>query len=69
MADITPALFSANDAAKYLGVSRSYFDDHVRPFVPLVEMKPPTGKQPMPRFARADLDAFWGARRKEKRAS
>lgn len=64
-----PALFTPNDAAHYLGVSRSYFDDHVRPFLSVVDMRPPGGKQPMPRFARADLDAFWTARRKARKAS
>lgn len=64
-----PALFSADQAARYLGVSKSYFRDHVRPFIAMVEMKPPTGKQSMPRYARVDLDAFWTARRSERRAS
>lgn len=61
---IQPALLSANDAAHYLGISRSYFDDHVRPFVSEIDMRPPGGKQPMPRFARVDLDAFWEKRRR-----
>ncbi len=67
--DLAQALFSANAAARYLGVSRSYFDDHIRPFISFVEMKPPTSKQSMPRYARTDLDAFWLARRKERKAS
>lgn len=66
---IEPALLSANDAATYLGVSRRYFEEQVRPFVSVVDMKAPTSTQPMPRYAREDLDAFWRARRKDRKAS
>lgn len=60
------ALFDPNEAARYLGVSRRYFDDHVRPLVPIVDMKPPKSKQPMWRFRRADLDKLIDARTRAK---
>jgi len=64
-----PALFDLREAADYLGVSKSYFDDHLRKYLPVVDMKRPDAKQPMPRWAKADLDHFIDTRRKEKRAS
>lgn len=63
------ALFDPGEAAKYLGVSRSYFDEHVRPHISIVDMKAPGGKQPMWRFARTDLDAFIASRRREKKSA
>ena len=57
-------LYDPNEAAAYLGVSRSFFDDEIRPLVPIVDMKSPKRKQPMWRFAKADLDAFIASRRR-----
>jgi len=62
---ITPALLDANDAARYLGVSRSYFDDHLRQQLPPpIDMRHAQSKQPMPRFQRSELDALIAARAK-----
>ena len=66
---IDRALLDVGEAAKYLGVSRSYFDDHLRALLPIVDMKAPGQKQPMWRFTKADLDAFIESRRRERKAS
>lgn len=56
---VAPALLDANDAARYLGVSRSYFDDHIRRLLPPpIDMRHAQAKQPMPRWERAELDAL-----------
>lgn len=70
--DGTPAmkaLFDPNEAAAYLGVSRSFFDDEIRPLIPIVDMKSPKRKQPMWRFDRTDLDRFIASRKREKSAA
>ena len=57
-------LYDPSEAAAYLGVSRSFFDDEIRPLIPIVDMKSPKRKQPMWRFAKSDLDAFIASRRR-----
>lgn len=63
------ALLDANEAADYLGVSRSYFDQTIRPLVPIVDMKDPKRTQPMWRFAVKDLDAFINSRKRNTEAA
>lgn len=58
------ALFDPNEAAEYLGVSRSFFDDEIRPHIAVVDMKSPRRKQPMWRFDKADLDKFIASRKR-----
>lgn len=60
------ALLDPSEAAAYFGVSRSHFDEHIRPLLPIIDMKPPRGKQPMWRFMKADLDALIASRRRVK---
>jgi len=63
------ALLNVKQAARYLGVSRSYFFEHVRPYIAVCDMRRPGGKQAVPRWTRADLDAFIAARRKERKTA
>lgn len=51
-------LASPKNAAKYLGVSYSHFEEHIRPHLPVVDMKPPMSRRAMPRFRLVDLDAW-----------
>lgn len=60
---IEPALFEIGEAAKYLRVSRSYFDEHIRPLLPAVDLRAPGAKVPLIRYAKTDLDAFIASRR------
>lgn len=62
-------LLNSAECAKYLGVSRSYFDDEIRVLIPVVDMRSPRRKQPMWRWAKADLDAFIESRRRAKSAA
>lgn len=61
---IEPALLEIGEAARYLRCSRSYFDEHIRPFVPMIDIRAPGAKLPMIRFAKVDLDAYIDSRRK-----
>lgn len=67
--DIDPELLNAKQAAKYLGVSKTYFERDIRPYIASVDLKRPDAKKPMPRWSRTDLDAFVAARRRERKAS
>lgn len=66
---LEPSLLTASQAAAYLGVSKSYFEETIRPHLSFVDMRAPTAKKPMPRWTRSDLDAFIATRRKERKAS
>ena len=57
-------LLTAREAAEYLGCSKSYFEAHIRPLLPVVDMGRPEATQPMPRWHQADLDAFIASRKK-----
>lgn len=61
--------FNARQAAAYLGVSKTYFEDHIRPFVSFADLRAPGSKKPMPRWSRADLDAFVAKRRKDRKSA
>jgi hypothetical protein len=50
------------EAAEYLGVSRSYFQDHVRPVVRRRNFAAQGATRPMWRFAVRDLDAWADSR-------
>lgn len=63
---IPPALLTARQSAEYLGVSKSYFEEHVRPLLPIVSLAHADARQPMPRWAVADLDDYIAERRREK---
>lgn len=60
------ALLTADEAARYLGVRRTFFDANIRPHIPETDMRAPNAQQPMPRFAIEDLDAFRASRRRTK---
>lgn len=60
---------NAAHAARFLGVSKSYFEDHIRPFVSYVDMRAPGSKKPMPRYARVDLEAFAEKRRVTRKSA
>jgi hypothetical protein len=61
---IEPELLEIADAAKYLRVSVSHFNEHLRKLIPMVDMASPGSKVPVIRFAKADLDAFIASRRR-----
>lgn len=61
---IQPELYEIGAAAKYLGVSRSYFDEHLRKVIPMVDVRAPGARVPLIRYAKHDLDAFIASRRK-----
>lgn len=62
---IEPGYYNASEAARYLGVSKSFFEDHVRPLLTAThDFRAPGAKKPMPKYARADLDAWALTRRK-----
>lgn len=63
---IEPAYFDARDAARYLGVSLSFFEDHIRPALSVHDFRAPGSKKPMPKYARVDLDAWAQSRKREK---
>lgn len=56
-------LLSSDEAAAYLGVSRSFFDAHIAPVLPVVDLAPEHARQGMPRWWIADLDAYIRSRR------
>ena len=62
-------LLTARQAAAYLGVSKSYFEEHIRPLLPFSDLRAPGSAKPMPRWTRVDLEAFAATRRKERKAS
>jgi hypothetical protein len=64
--DIAPGYLDADGARRYLDVSKSFFEDHIRPLLAVHDFKAPGSKKPMPKFARADLDAWAQTRRKER---
>jgi hypothetical protein len=66
---VDPLLLSAREAAAYLGVSKSYFEESVRPYLSVVDMKDPKAKKPMPRWSRSDLEAFASSRRRERKSA
>jgi hypothetical protein len=65
--DIEPGYFDTAGAARYLNVSKSYFEDHIRSVVPVHDFKAPNSRKPMPKFSRADLDEWAKSRRREKK--
>lgn len=65
--DIEPGYMDADGARRYLDVSRTYFDEHIRPILPVHDFRAPGSKKPMPKFSRGDLDAWAMTRRREKR--
>lgn len=58
-------LFDVGEAAKYLGVSRSHFDEALRKLLPVVDMGAAGKGTPLVRFAKSDLDALISKRRRE----
>lgn len=66
---VEPGYYNTHGAARYLGVSKTYFEDHVRPFVPVHDFRAPGSKKPMPKYSRTDLDEWARSRRREKVAS
>lgn len=67
--DIAPELLNARQAAKFLGVSKTYFERDIRPFISFSDLRKPGSKKPMPRWSRTDLATFIESRRKERKAS
>jgi hypothetical protein len=59
-----PALLDRANAARYLGCSLSHFQEEVRRFLPTVDIASPSARKPMPRWRRADLDAFIASRQR-----
>lgn len=67
--DITPEMLNATQAAKYLGVSKTYFERDIRPYLSFSDLRKPGSKKPMPRWSVTDLTTFIESRRKERKAS
>lgn len=67
--DVKPELLTARQAAIYMGVSKSYFEDHIRPHIAIVDVAREGAKQAMPRWSVTDLDGFIAARRREKKSA
>jgi predicted DNA-binding transcriptional regulator AlpA len=61
--DIAPKALTSQQAAQYLGVSRSHFFAHFRPMIQPMDMRRPGGSRPMWRWHQDDLDAFLNRRR------
>jgi hypothetical protein len=62
-------MFNAKQAAAYIGVSKSYFEESIRPMLSFSDLRAPGSKKPMPRWSRADLDAFVAKRRVERKSA
>jgi hypothetical protein len=63
-------LLTATEAARYLGVSRTFFLTSVRPYLKgEVNVAAPQRQKPMPRWTVADLDAWVAVRRTERRSA
>lgn len=60
------AYYDAGEAADYLGVSLSFFEDHVRKLLAEHDFRAPGSEKPMPKFSRQDLDAWAATRRRVK---
>lgn len=67
--DIAPGYLDADGARRYLDVSKTFFEDHVRKFIPVHDFRAPGSKRPMPKYSRTDLDAWALTRRKERKVS
>jgi len=52
-----------SDAAAYLAVSVSFFQDHIRPMIPRYNFAQQGAARPMWRYAPKDLDAYAAGRR------
>ena len=61
-----PLLRTSAEAASDLAVSRTFFDQHFAPVLPVVDLAPPQAKQRMPRYAVTDLQALITSRRQER---
>ncbi len=64
-----PALFDVRESARYLGVSVSFFQDSIRPYVTAVDLRAPGSKKPLPRWERSELDAFVVSRRPSRKSA
>lgn len=64
-----PALFNVRQAAIYMGCSRAFFEENIRPYIPTVDLRRPGGEKPMPRWQRSELDRFIESRRPKAVAS
>lgn len=69
MATMETSLLSAKQAAIYLGVSKTYFEAKIRPYVSFSDMRAPGSKKPMPRWSKVDLDSFVAKRRVERKSA
>jgi hypothetical protein len=59
--------YDIHEAASYLGVSESFFLEHIRPLLPAEhDFRAPSAEKPMPKLSRADLDAWAKSRRRVK---
>lgn len=67
--EIAPGYFDADGARRYLDVSKSYFEEHIRPLLPVHDFRAPGSKKPMPKFSRDDLDEWARSRRRERKVS
>jgi hypothetical protein len=60
------AALNVHQAANFCGYDhRDAFDNHIRPFVPVIDMRPQGGVQPAWRWYVDDLEAFLDSRRRE----
>lgn len=62
--EIQPELYEIADAARYLRVSVSHFNENLRKYIPMVDMAAPGSTVPVVRFAKSDLDAFIASRKR-----
>lgn len=62
---IEPIQLDAAQAAQRMNVSLSHFHEHIRPLLPVVDLRPAGSKKPMLRWLVADIDALIETRRKE----
>lgn len=62
------ALMTARQSARYLGVSKAFFESKIRPHIGCIDMRAPGNKKPMPRWEVAELDRFIVTRKKAQKA-
>lgn len=64
-----PAHLNVAQAARYLGVSKTFFEEQVRPYIAHADLRAPGSKKPMPRWLPADLDEWVASRRRKPTAA
>lgn len=62
------ALLTARQSARYLGVSKAFFEAKIRPYIGCIDLRAPGKKKPMPRWEVVELDLFIATRKKAQKS-